>query len=290
MDKDIPGWAQYRHPDSTSELQLVSHSVGSGDPVLLLHGFGASSYSWRYLIEPLARHYRVITLDLKGFGESPKPRDNAYSVYEQARLVRNFILANDLKQVHIVGHSFGGGVALVASIYLSVSHPGLQKSLVLIDSVAYPQTLPGFIKILATPVLGPLLVYGLPDTFQVKDLLQKVYFDDALIPQDAIDHYAADLGKPGAKYALLATAQQILPPDLPQLANNYNYLTVPTLIVWGKEDAIIPLVIGKRLHDNLPNAKLVVLDEVGHAVQEEKPSLLLPYLLHFLATQFPIKE
>lgn len=290
MDKDIPGWAQYCHPDSTSEFQLVSHSVGSGDPVLLLHGFGASSYSWRYLIEPLARHYRVITLDLKGFGESPKPRDNAYSVYEQARLVRNFILANDLRQVHIVGHSFGGGVALVTSIYLSASHPSLQKSLVLIDSVAYPQTLPGFIKILATPVLGPLLVYGLPDTFQVKDLLQKVYFDDALIPQDAIDHYAADLGKPGAKYALLATARQILPPDLPQLADNYNYLAVPTLIVWGKEDAIIPLAIGKRLYDNLPNAKLVVLDEVGHAVQEEKPLLLLPYLLHFLATQFPTKE
>jgi len=136
--------------------------------------------------------FRVIMLDLKGFGDSPKPRDDAYSVYEQARLVRNFILENDLKHLHVIGHSYGGGVALVTSVYLSASNPGLQKSLVLIDSMAYPQELPSFIKILATPVLGPLVTYGLPDAFQVKNLLQKVYFDDALIPQDAIDHYAAN--------------------------------------------------------------------------------------------------
>lgn len=282
MDKNIPGWTGYRNPDQVHAFQLVHQSVGAGDPVLLIHGFGASSYSWRYVIEPLAQKYRVITLDLKGFGDSPKPRDDAYSVYEQARLVRNFILENKLKRLHIVGHSYGGGVALVTSIYLSASNPGLQKSLVLIDSMAYPQELPGFMKILATPVLGPLVTYGLPDAFQVKDLLQKVYFDDALIPQDAIDHYAADLGKPDAKYALLATARQILPPDLQQFANNYPRLAIPTLIVWGKEDEIVPLAIGKRLHDTLPSSELVVLNEVGHAVQEEKPSLLLPYLLHFL--------
>ena len=285
MDKNIPGWAQYRDPDKTHEFQLTSRSIGSGDPVLLIHGFGASSYSWRHTIEPLAQKYRVITIDLKGFGDSPKPHDDAYSVYEQARLVRNFILENDLKNLHIIGHSYGGGVALVTSVYLSASNPGLQKSLILIDSIAYPQELPGFIKILATPVLGSLVTYGLPNTFQVKDLLQKVYFDDALIPQDAIDHYATDLGKPGAKYALLTTARQILPPDLQQLANNYANLTVPALIVWGREDEIVPLAIGKRLHENLPNSELVILNDVGHAVQEEKPSLLLPYLFHFLAAE-----
>ena len=113
MDKNIPGWAQYRNPDKVNELQLASSSVGEGNPVLLIHGFGASSYSWRHIIAPLAQKYRVITIDLKGFGESPKPRDDLYSVYEQARLVRNFILENDLQNVRIIGHSYGGGVALV---------------------------------------------------------------------------------------------------------------------------------------------------------------------------------
>lgn len=282
MDKNIPGWTQYRNLDKTSVLELASRSTGTGEPVLLIHGFGASSYSWRHVIEPLAQNNRVITVDLKGFGDSPKPRDDAYSVYEQARLVRNFILENDLQNLHIVGHSYGGGVALAVSIYLSASNPGLQKSLVLIDSVAYPQELPGFVKILATPVLGPLITYAVPNTFQVKNLLQKVYFNDDLIPQEAIDHYAADLGKPDAKYALLTSVRQILPTDLQQFSENYASLTIPTLIIWSREDEIVPLAVGKRLHENLPNSRLVIMSDVGHAVQEEKPALLLPHLRNFL--------
>lgn len=282
MDKNIPGWTQYQNLDKTNVLELASRSTGTGEPVLLIHGFGASSYSWRHVIEPLAQKNRVITIDLKGFGDSPKPRDDAYSVYEQARLVRNFILENDLKNLHIVGHSYGGGVALAVSIYLSASNPGLQKSLVLIDSVAYPQELPGFVKILATPVLGPLITYAVPNTFQVKNLLQIVYFNDDLIPQEAIDHYAADLGKPDAKYALLTSVRQMLPTDLQQFSENYANLTIPTLIIWSREDEIVPLAVGKRLHENIPDSKLVIMSGVGHAVQEEKPSLLLPHLRNFL--------
>ena len=282
MDKNIPGWTQYQNLDKTNVLELSSRSTGTGEPVLLIHGFGASSYSWRHVIEPLAQKNRVITIDLKGLGDSPKPRDDAYSVYEQARLVRNFILENDLKNLHIVGHSYGGGVALAVSIYLSASNPGLQKSLVLIDSVAYPQELPGFVKILATQVLGPIITYAMPNTFQVKNLLQIVYFNDDLIPQEAIDHYAADLGKPDAKYALLTSVRQMLPTDLQQFSENYASLTIPTLIIWSREDEIVPLAVGKRLHENIPDSKLVIMSGVGHAVQEEKPSLLLPHLRNFL--------
>ena len=285
MDKNTPAWSQYRTPDQTHELRLASSSTGTGDPVLLIHGFGASSYSWRHIVAPLAEKYRVITIDLKGFGDSPKPQDDHYSVYEQARLVRNFIVENDLKNLHIVGHSYGGGVALAVSIYLAASHPDVQKSLVLMDNIAYPQELPGFVKVLATPILGPLLIHTLPNSFQVKDLLKKVYFNDDLIPQSAIDHYAANLAKPNAKYATLATARQILPPDLQEFSNNYANLTIPTLIIWSQEDEIVPLAVGQRLHEHLPNSRFVVLSDVGHAVQEEKPALLLPHLQHFLADQ-----
>lgn len=282
MDKNIPGWTQYRNPDKTHELQLAFQSTGTGEPVLLIHGFGASSYSWRHIVAPLAQKNRVITIDLKGFGDSPKPRDDAYSVYEQARLIRNFILENDLKNLHIIGHSYGGGVALAVSIYLSASNPGLQKSLVLIDGIAYPQELPGFVKILATPILGSLITYAVPNTLQVKNLLQKVYFNDDLIPQEAIDHYAGNLGKPNAKYALLTSVRQMLPTDLQAFSENYASLTIPALIIWSREDEIVPLSVGKRLHENLPNSKLVIMSGVGHAVQEEKPALLLPHLRSFL--------
>ena len=152
----------------------------------------------------------------------------------------------------------------------------------LIDSIAYPQDLPGFVRILATPILGPLVIYTIPDTLQVENLLQKVYFNDALIAQSAIDHYAGNLGQPKAKYATLTSARQMLPPDLQQFSDNYANLAIPTLIIWSREDEIVPLAVGKRLHENLPNSKLIVLSDVGHAAQEEKPSLVLPHLLQFL--------
>ncbi|UJP06074.1 MAG: alpha/beta hydrolase [Nitrosomonas sp.] len=282
MDKNIPSWSQYREPDPVNALQLAFESSGEGAPVLLIHGFGASSYSWRHIVAPLARRHRVITLDLKGFGESPKPHDDAYSVYEQARLVRNFILEHNLQDLHIIGHSYGGGVALAVSLYLAASHPGLQRSLVLMDSIAYPQELPDFVKILATPVLGALAVYMIPNSMQVKKLLRTVFFDDTRISQNAIDHYAGNLDKPGAKYAVLATVRQMLPADLAEFSNHYTGLTIPALIIWSREDEIVPLAVGERLHENLPNSRLVILTGVGHAVQEEDPALVLPYLLQFL--------
>jgi pimeloyl-ACP methyl ester carboxylesterase len=284
MDKDLPEWSAYGSPDAGAGISL-SHSIsGQGSPVLLIHGFGASSYSWRYVIEPLSRNHQVITLDLKGFGNSPKPRDDRYSVYDQARLVRNFIVDQNLKDLTIIGHSFGGGVALVTSVYLEASHPGLINKLVLIDNVAYPQKLPASVKILATPVLGPLAVYLLPDTTQVKILLEEVYFDDALIPQSAINHYAEDLAKPNAKYAILTSARQLIPRDLDQFSQNYARLKIPTLVIWSREDEMLPLEIGQRLHAELPNSELVILDNVGHAAQEENPALILPLLENFLDT------
>ena len=153
------------------------------------------------------------------------------------------------------------------------------------DSIAYPQDLPGFVKILATPILGSLIIYTIPNTFQVRNLLKKVYFNDDLISQNAVDHYADNLSKPNAKYATLTSVRQMLPADLQQFSENYANLTIPTLIIWSKEDEIVPLAVGERLHKNLPNSKLIILNNVGHAAQEEEPSLVLPYLQQFLDTE-----
>lgn len=286
MDRDIPPWQEYKDGISPRpDIDLNFASYGSGSPVLLIHGFGASSYSWRNLVEPLAGEHRVITIDLKGSGVSPKPRDGQYSVYEQARLVRDFIVENNLADLQIVGHSFGGAVAIATSLLLAEAEPVRQKSLVLVDSMAYPQKLPYFINVLATPVLGPLAIHLVPDRMQVKQLLDLVYFDDELITEEAIANYTFMLGQPDAKYALLQTAKQIQPPDLETFSAQYKTLAMPTLIVWSRDDEIIPLTIGERLDEEIPNSWLHVFSGVGHAVQEEAPQLILPVLQDFLRTQ-----
>jgi pimeloyl-ACP methyl ester carboxylesterase len=285
LDRNTPGWTSYTSPDADHDLKLHYRIKGQGSPVLLIHGFGASSYSWRHIVDPLSQHHRVVTVDLKGFGDSPMPRDDMYSVYDQARLVRNFILDQDLQDIQIVGHSFGGGVALATSIYLMESHPGLQTGLVLIDSIAYPQELPGFIELLATPVLGPAIVYLVPNSTQVRSLLEDVYFDDSLITVEAVEHYAESLRRENAKYALLTTAKQVLPADIDRFSSQYMNIDIPALIIWGKDDEIIPLAVGERLHNDLPDSRMVVLQSTGHAPQEERPSLVLPYLVDFLGDE-----
>ena len=285
LSKDTPRWSTYSNPDTEKGLQLAYSITGQGSPLLLIHGFGASSYSWRHVIKPLAKKHRVFAIDLKGFGSSPKPRDELYSVYDLARLVRNFILDQKLDDLTLIGHSFGGGVALVTSVYLTASHPGLQKGLVLIDSIAYTQKLPDFAELLATPVIGPLIVYLTPNKTQVRLLLEDVYYDDALIPQSAVEHYADILAEDNAKYVILTSARQIIPYDLEQFSKHYAGIKIPSLIIWSEDDEIIPLAIGERLHAELPNSKMIIIKEVGHAPQEEKPSLVLPLLLNFLDSE-----
>ena len=282
MDTNLPAWDTHLNADNREDIKLSYSDRGAGKPVLLIHGFGASSYSWRHINDSLALNNRVIAVDLKGFGNSPKPRDDQYSVYEQSRLIRNFILEQNLEDLTIIGHSFGGGVALVTAVYLTNTHPGLIEKLILMDNVAYRQKLPGFVEIIATPILGPLSVQLLPNRYQVRSLLEEVYFNDKLVPEAAIEHYAMGLEQANAKYALITAARQLIPDDLDQFSKNYKTLKIPTLIIWGRNDEIIPLKIGKRLHQDIPNSSLKVLNNAGHAIHEEEPDRILPILHEFL--------
>ena len=85
-------------------------------PLLLIHGFGASTYTWRHIAPELARTHRVIAVDLKGFGQSDKPFDSRYSVFDQAELLAELIEEKDLHNLTLVGHSFGGGIALMLAL------------------------------------------------------------------------------------------------------------------------------------------------------------------------------
>ena len=286
LDSSRPGYAslaQDMAPDSG--LSLHYETYGHGKPVVLIHGLGVNSFTWRHLIAPLSQHHRVITLDLKGYGMSPKPDDDMYSLYDQSRLVSQFIIEHDLRNVTLVGHSYGGGVALASAVYLSRAHPGRLERLVLIDSIAYKQSLPMFVRLLATPILGPLLVHLVPETRQIRSIMELTYYDDRLIENESVELYAQSLRSPGAKNALLSTARQILPSDIEEFAQMYRELRVPTLILWGKEDEIIPLSIGQRLAFDLPNATLKVLADTGHAPQEESPKETLRLIEGFLPDQ-----
>ncbi len=256
---------------------------GHGPPILLIHGFGASGFTWSKIVPRLAAHYRVITLDLKGFGRSKKPRDGRYTLRDQAAAVMNVIERLDLNGMTLVGHSMGGGVALLVAMTLERQAPRRLSLLVLIDSIAFPQPLPHFVTILRVPVLGSLIIGLAPATWLVRYVLNFAYFDRGKIERAFVEEYAAALRCQCGRAALIATARALIPPDIDRLVAQYRTMRTPVLLLEGRQDRIVPLTIAHRLAEAIPTASLRILDRCGHVPQEEEPELTSTILQDHLA-------
>lgn len=264
-----------------TETGLHCEVCGSGDPILAIHGLGASIYTWRNLKGRLPNH-KLILLDLKGHGESPKPRDTRYTIPDQAELVLEFIREQNLKNLTLVGNSYGGAVSLLVSIRLCKEDPGRLSNLILIDSGGYNQDLPWHLKLLRRPGLGWLALHLVPPGMNALTVLLYSYCKRRLITWEQIRAYAKPIGSRGGRHALLQVAKQAVPDNFEELTARYPTISVPTLIVWGRDDRVIPLAIGRMLNEAIPDSRLVILDEAGHVPQEEKPDETIAAILKFL--------
>jgi pimeloyl-ACP methyl ester carboxylesterase len=269
-------------PDPTAPVDLHHKIYGTGNPVLCLHGFGASLYSWRNFVAPLSQNYQLILIDLKGAGNSPKPPDSGYSTQDHADLIYKFILDHDLNHLTLVGNSFGGALALLLSIMLLEKEPGRLRALIVIDPGAYKQYIPGYVKLIGVPLLGAAAVYLIPARCMAKSILKLSYYDPKKITEEQIAAYAAPIASPGGKHALLETGKQIIPPNIDELIAKYKDINVPTLIIWGRQDKIISPDAGVLLDQAIPNSTLNWIDQCGHVPQEEKPEATVPLVLDFL--------
>jgi pimeloyl-ACP methyl ester carboxylesterase len=276
-------WNQYiTDVRAEKPVDLYYETYGTGSPIIFLHGLGGTLYTWRYLVGPFKSGHQLILFDLKGAGKSPKPCDNKYSMFDQAELIYRFILQKNLRNVILVGHSFGGGVALLTALKLEKYDPGRLSRLVLIDTVSYPQKLPWVVRMMRTPIIGALGLYLIPDRIKVRKMLESIYFDDNKITEADVEAYAEPLSLPGAKSALRQTAKQIIPENMEELIRMYPRIKVPTLIIWGREDGIIPLHNGMRLHNDIPDSQLVIIERCGHDPPEERPEQVIEVMQKFL--------
>jgi len=168
---------------------LVYSEYGSRDnPTLLfIHGFGENRYTWRFLVPYLVQNYHLVMIDLKGFGESPKSRDDYYSVYDQAFVVDDFIKEHRLKDITVIGRSFGGGVSLVLAL---LQHDNLIEKkidkMILINSMSYKQNLPSMLRDLQTPILGYWGIYLLSNEYMAEEAYKYAFYNNKLIPKESI--------------------------------------------------------------------------------------------------------
>jgi pimeloyl-ACP methyl ester carboxylesterase len=263
-------------------IELYHEIYGQGDPLLCLHGFGASLFSWRNFVEPFSKEHQLILIDLKGHGKSPKPHDTKYSIIDHATQIQQFILDHDLRNLTLIGNSLGGAISLLVTIMLMERGDlGRLSSIILIDSGAYREYIPSFLKLLGSPGID-LIAYLIPSRIAAKKVLRLAYYDPQKITEEQIQGYATPLSAPGARHALVQTAKQLIPPNFDELVKKYKEIKLPTLIVWGRQDKIIPLKVGELLDHDIPNSTLKVIEQCGHAPQEEKPDETIPIVRDFL--------
>ena len=253
-------------------FSLQAGPASGGPPLVFLHGLGGSHATWLNLLSAIADRYRVIALDLPGHGQSdkPDPAESDYSVAGMATLVAEAIASTTKDPVMLVGHSLGGAVA----IKIALERPELVSGLVLIDSAG-----------LGNEISGDLLdrVEAEPSEDEARKLLELFYQDGSLVRDRGVTEMYEARTAPGANAALRAAAeasftrkgQRIgLRPQLRKIA-------VPTLVIWGEHDQVIPASHANGILRTIPGVWIEIIEGVGHVPQIEAVEAVEQLLVQF---------
>jgi len=251
--------------------------TGHGPAVVLVHGFASSLYTWKDVIPGLAVDHQVVALDLPGFGLSDRPPD--LSVEDLPRAVVGVMDAVGVSRAALVGNSMGGAaVALVAA-----KQPERCSAVVLIDAAGFdmdPRDQPTFVRIALSPT-GALLARLPGKRVLVELVLRQVLHDPKLVTDERVAEYLRDARRPGS-FATVRSLGASLRGHYGVVQAALGRVKAPTLVVWGKEDAWIPLGDAARFAAAIAGARQAVIADAGHLPQEERPQELLLLLRDFL--------
>ncbi|HYO92105.1 MAG TPA: alpha/beta hydrolase [Pyrinomonadaceae bacterium] len=238
-------------------------------PVILIHGFCASTFVWSdVFLSIAAAGFRVVAPDLAGFGFSEKPRRGEYTIDAQARLIICLMVKLGIEQAALVGSSYGGAVASICAL----DYGERVERLVLVDAVindaAKRQPL---LQLAAAPLMGDVISPVLLSTYRLtRWRMRKVYGKDAtrLLEDERMRAHHRPLRAASAHRAVIRTLRRW---NASRIEREAHRIGQPTLLIWGEDDADIPLEHGQRMFESMPNARLIVFRRCGHLPQEEYP-------------------
>lgn len=247
---------------------------GSGKPLILVHGFAGSTYTWRKLIPLLSRDFTVYAVDLLGFGLSDKPSDGDYDLKTQGELVLKFMDALRIPAAVLVGHSMGG----VVVAYAGQQQPSRTDAIILISPGFYGKGAPAFLRYLFFP-LNRIMARQFYTKRVREQSLTRYFYNKSLLNEEIINAYVLPAKTPGAIEALEHMMATVTTQTYEE---SIKYITRPTLIIWGEKDQANLPADGERLQREIKNSALVYIPECGHYVQEEKPEELAKAIKEFL--------
>jgi len=273
-------------PPPSQFVQIAGMSVHLRDegpredplPIVLLHGTGASLHTWEGWARALKDEHRVISYDMPGFGLTGPSPDANYTIENYVRVLVAVLDQVGVQRCVLAGNSLGGYVAWAAAVL----EPGRIARLVLVDAGGYPYestSVPLGFRIARTPLLRTLMKDVLPRSI-IESSVQNVFGDPAKVTPGLIDRYFDLTTRAGNRQALGERFRQTQPGAL---AERVPEIKVPTLILWGGRDRLIPPSLGDRFQQEIAGSTLSVFEDLGHVPQEEDPAATVAVLKDFLA-------
>lgn len=259
---------------------------GNGPVLLLLHGFTASLHTWEGWVKALKHKYRIIRLDIVGFGLTGPSKTKTYSRDNWVQFLDRFVNKLGLNKFSIAGNSLGGYIAW----NYALDYPQKVEKLILIDPIGYPQEIPFLLDLACFPVVGEIGKMIMPRLI-VKMCLKDVYGDKALVTDELVDLYFDLSRRPGAKEAYIDIFRKMkAASQKPDVGNNIKFISNPTLIMWGESDRWVPIELLDRWTQDIPHAVVRRYPGLGHIPMEEKPFLTAKDADQFLSSQFLTAE
>ena len=262
------------HFIQVKDRQFHYEKYGAGKPLILVHGFAGSTYTWRRVIPLLSQSYTVYAFDLPGFGLSDKSPEASYDLRSQARALLDFIHALQLPSASLVGHSMGGVIAGIAA----TEAPQKVDKLIIIDAGFYHGGPPKFMRHLFFP-FNVILARSFYTKGARSRSLANSYYDKSLITDELIENYLKPARTPYASDALVKMNRTAAADTYENISSR---IATPALLIWARNDNIVPVSDAERLQREIKGSRLVTIDGSGHMVQEEKPQEVAAAIQQFM--------
>ena len=260
----------------------TAHVQVAGDrhapPLLLLHGYPSSHFLWRGCLPELTRHFCVYAPDLIGHGRSDKPLDVAYDLDLLVGFIRDLQQALGLEKIFLAAHDLGG----MGALGFAARYPEAIDKFIIMNTAPYadwPKLLRVMMQRIRNPILAhlclfPLVFRWILQTYLVHDSRTITTTTAEMYRRPWVENLAAR--KAFRKVVLCPPAAMTVPVE------QREQIAMPTLILWGGADRILPPRFAQRLHQDLPDSRLEIIPECGHFLQEERPGLVVRHMVAFL--------